>query len=333
MIKLTSLLLFLTIINVSQASDFESSPKDYYDYLTQKTVEDFHKGIKRYNENKPAGAPLIKRVAAQNYSILVKSTRIKFTLLNYLNDQMYINGQLVRRSTFGLKKTSWINFFILDATASEDELDAETTKILLTALGSLQNNLEEVGMMCFLGCENDVKKNNRKKVMATINQQHADCDEQLNDQEMTIKKYRSYKMVSLLHSTFDPEFQSVKKLIQQISESNIKKVNEFMQNKMLITKDYKTCVGVMTSGTAADNAYGAAEKGISILASGGRASMVVEEEIDKAKDICAKMDELKTCLLTLKENLNTINTIKRNANKDGYDFPLEKLPDLKAISK
>lgn len=309
------------------------SPKDYYNFLTQKLIADFREGIKLYNESKDPSAPSIKRGLNQNYVMVVKTTRVHFSINNYLNDQMYVNGKLVQRSTFGWAKTTWSIPFISEAVAGEDELDSETTKIILTALGSLTSKLEEVGMMCFAGCVTDVKKNNRVKIYNTLERQHGDCEQQLEAQSDTIKKYPSYQMVSLLHSTFNPEFTGLRSLIQKISESNAKRVKEFMTTKMLVNKNYETCVGVITSGTAADGAYNPLEKGMSVLKSGGVASMVIEEEVEKAQKICVKMEELKTCLVNLKKNLNTINSIKRSVNKAGYNVPLETLPEIKGIER
>ncbi|MBC7427538.1 MAG: hypothetical protein H7336_02930 [Bacteriovorax sp.] len=335
MIKFFTLTITLLCATCVSAAVFNNSSSEYYDYLTKKTIEDFNTGVKHYNESKPASAPGVYKGAGQKFNIVIKNNRIQFTVLNYIKDEMFVNGFQVKRSAFGLKnkKTTWIHLLISDAIADDGDLDAETTTILLAALGGLEKNLEEVGMMCFMGCEKDVKKNNKKKILDSLELQHNDCSNQLYAQEDTIKKYPSYNMVSLLHSTFNPEFASVKALIQKVSEANTKKVKEFMTKKMLVTKNYQTCVEVITSGTVADGAYGALEKGISVMTAGGVASMVIEEEIEKAKTICVKMEELRTCLVTLKKNLNTINSIKRSVNKSGYNIPLETLPEIKNIER
>ncbi|MBC7711970.1 MAG: hypothetical protein H7177_01430 [Rhizobacter sp.] len=318
----------------SFAASFNNTPSDYFDYLTKKTIEDFNSGVKRYNEKKKDSEPGIYKGIGQKFNIVIKNNRIQFTVLNYLKDEMYVNGFKVKRSTFGLsKKTTLIDSVISVANADDGDLDAQATQILLTALGGLQTNLEEVGMMCFMSCVSDVKKNNKKKIMDALARQNNDCNDQLYAQNDTIKKYPSYNMVSLLHSTFNPEFASVKALIQKVSEANAKKVKDFMANKMLVTKSYQSCVEVITSGTVADGAFNPLEKGVSVLTAGGAASMRIEEEIEKAKDVCVKMEELRTCLVTLKKNLNTINSIKRSVNKAGYNVPLETLPEIKNIER
>lgn len=308
------------------------SSKDYYNFLTQKIINDFREGVKNYNETKASDAPAIKRGLKQNYVMVIKKTRIHFSILNYLNDQMYVNGRIYQRSTFAQPKTTLMIPFIDEVMAAED-LDAETTKILLTALGSLTSKLEDVGMMCFSGCATDIKKNNRVKIYNTLDRQHEDCEEQLSTQSESIKKYPSYQMVSLLHSTFNPEFTGVRNFIQKISEANSKKVKEFMITKMMVSKNYETCVGVITSGTIADGSYDPLEKGIIAIKAGGAASMKIEEEVEKAQKICVKMEELKSCLLSVKKNLNSINSIKRSMTKDGYNYPAETLPEIKGIER
>lgn len=336
LVMLKYLIPFLAVfLNMqADANGTTDSPKAYYDFLTQKTIEDFHKGIKLYNEKKEPSAPQIKKGKRQIYNLVVNKVHVYFTIVNYLNDQIYVKDRLVQKSIFGLRKTTWFNPFVSTAIA-EDEvtLDAETTKVLLTALGSLADNLEEVGMMCFTGCQKEIKKNNTQKILMTLDLQREDCNEQLYAQDETLRKYPSYKMVSLLHSTFNPEFQSVRNFFQKVSEANSKKVKEFMTNKMVVDKKYNSCVGVMSSGTIADKGHDALEKGISVLTSGRVASEAIQEELDKAQGICLKMEELKTCLVTLKRNLNSINSIKRSENKSGYSFPLETLPDVKVIER
>ena len=334
MIKLLGITILIFLTSNICFADFNNSESDYYDFLTKKTIEDFNAGVEHYNKNKSDKAPGIYKDSEQKFTIVIKPNKIHFTVLNYIKDEMYVNDLMVTRSKFGLSKsTTYFHLLISDVVADDSQLDAETTKIILTALGGLEKNLEEVGMTCFMKCERDVKKNNRKKIYDGLTRQHDMCDEQLNAQADTIEKYPSYNMVSLLHSTLNPEFASIKNFIQKISESNAKKVKDFMTNKMIVTKNYQTCVEVITSGTAADGAYNSMQKGMSVLLSGGAGSMVVAEEIEKAKAICVKMEELRTCLVSLKKNLSTINSLKRTVNKSGYNVPLETLPDVKNIDR
>lgn len=316
------------VVSVSAFADDGKESKDYYNYLTQKIIEDFQNGVKLYNEQKDDRLPVIKKGLKQNYVMVIKNSRIRFSIVNYLNDQMYVNDKIVQRSTFGQAKTTWSNPFLNEAVAAEGNIDVESTKVLLTALGSFSGKLEEVGMMCFSGCEKDVKNNNRTKIYNTLNRQLDDCNGQLDAQSDSLKKFPSYQMVSLLHSTFNPEFTGVKNFIQKISETNAKKVKEFMAEKMIVNKIYNTCVEVITSGTIVDSS------GFSnIVRYGGTTSVEASEVLEKAQKICIKMDELKSCLQTIRKNLNTINTIKRDINKKGYNSPLETLPEMKGLAR
>ncbi len=330
------IILVLTLISMGNfvyASEAGSEPKDYYNFLTKKTIEDFNSGVELYNSTKDPAAPVIKKGSGNYYNLVVKKNRVRFTILNYLNDQMYVNNKLVQISTFGLKNTTVFNFFISEAVAAEDELDGDSTRIILTALGSLSGKLEEVGMICFAACERTAKKNNKAKIYATLDTQLEDCNQQMDAQSDTLKKYPTYQMVSLLHSTFNPEFTGVKNLFQKVAEANSKKVKEFMETKLMVNKNYKTCVEVITAGTVADGAYNPVDRGINVLRAGGATSVNVEEEIANAQKICGKMEELRMCLVNLKKNLNAINSIKRNINKEGYNLPIENLPNINGIER
>lgn len=333
MTKYISPWFFALLISVSAfAADAE---KESLDFLAKKTVEDFHSGIENYNKTKEASAPSIKKVKAQVYQFKAKNSTVHFSIVNYLNDQIYINNQLVTKSTFGLPKTTWFDYVIAPARAEEGNPDAESTKIILTALGGLNKNLEEVGMICFAGCQKEIREKNMKKILKTLDHENEECAQAASTQEDTINKFPSYKMVSMLHSTFSPEFQSVKNFFKKISESNRKAVNAFMADKLAIEKNYQSCVGIMTSGTVADGAYDSMSRGIAVLKAGGSASFAMENAVEEAKRICVKMDELKSCLLTVKDNLAAINNIKRaEKRRTGQDYsPQESLPDINSIAR
>ena len=326
-------LLLLLNMNVLVAAD---SKKDAIDLLAHKTIADFQKAIELYNQKKAQAAPAIARIGKQNYTFLANKTAVRFTLVNYLNDQMYVNDQLVKRSTFGIKKTSFMQGLVADALASDEiTLDGATTRVMLTALGELSGHLEEIGMMCFSDCQKSTRDNNLKKIMTTLNQQHSDCQDQLYAQEGTIKKYPSFKMVSMLHSVFSPEFQSVRNFFLKISEVNKKSEDNFMTEKLGIEKNYPNCMGVMTSGTIADGSLDSLNRGILAIKAKGPAGMEMEKSIEDARNICIKMDELKSCLVELKKNVNAINTIKRNVRKEtGIEYsPEEKLPEAGVLSR
>lgn len=276
--KFIILISFIFGCAFTQASD---TKKEAIDLLAHKTIADFQKAIEIYNQKKDESAPAIKRIGKQNYNLVVKTTTVRFSLVNYLNDQMYVNDQLVEKSTFSFKKNS----------------NATEAKILTNALSSFSANLEEIGLMCFSGCQEKTREANLKKIINTLEQQRNSCNEQLYAREDSVKKHPSFRMVSLLHSAFNPEFQSVRNFYLKVAETNKKSVETFMSKKMKITKGYESCIGAMSAGTIVD-------KNLESLGA-----------LESARNICVKMDELKNCLVNLKKIVSTANSIKRNSKK------------------
>lgn len=328
-------LIFFTLFLIVSAQAFAGNvEKETLDFLVNRTIENFHEGIERYNQEKEASAPAIKKVKSQLYQFVVKQNKVHFSLVNYLNDQIYVNGRLTQMSTFGPKKTTWIDSLITPAYAEEGELDAESTKVILATLGSLSGKLEEVGMVCFAGCKKEVKEKNLKKIMASLDRENQACSEAVAAQEDSMRRLAAHGMVSMLHSTFSPEFQSVRNFFKKVSESNRKAVDAFMEKKLAIDKDYKSCVGVMTSGTVADGSYDSMSRGVAVFKSGGFGGIAMEAAIEQAKSVCVKIEEFKGCLVAVRKNLTSINNIKRaEKQKTGVDFQEETLPSSNAISR
>lgn len=283
------LISFLFSCNILLAAD---PKKETIDFLAHKTIEDFHKGLEIYNQK---NLPVIKRIGKQNYTLVANAKTVRFSLVDYLNDQMYVNDKLTKRSTFGLK-------------------------IIQTALGKLDDHLEEVGMMCFGGCEKSTREANLKKIIMTLNDEHKSCSEQLNAEDDSTKKYPSFRVVSFLHSTFNPEFQSVRDFYLKVTEANKKSVEKFMSKKIAATKEHGSCIGVMAAGSVME---------------GGTSASGIESTVESAHSVCVKMDELKSCLVNLKKNLSVINSMKRSAKKATRTkyAPEEKLPEIKVITK
>lgn len=327
------LILFTFGSAFAQTSD---TKKEAIDLLAHKTIADFQKAIEIYNQKKDDSAPEIKRIGKQDYNLVVNVATLRFSLVNYLNDQMYVNDQLVQRSTFGLNKTTYSPIFVSNAIAAEAQvLDATTTMTILTALSSFSGHLEEIGMMCFGGCQKNTREANLKKIINTLDDQRNSCNEQLYAQDDSIKKYPSFRMVSFLHSVINPEFQSVRNFYLKVAETNKKSVEVFMSKKMGITKDYENCIGVMTAGTVADGNLDSLSKGMLAIKAGTPSGMAIQNAVESARSICVKMDELKSCLVNLKNNVSVINSIKRNAKKaSGIDYaPEEQLPEIKNMAK
>lgn len=285
------LISFILGCNVLLAAD---DKKEAVDFLTHKTIEDFHKGLESYNQK---GLPVIKRIGKQNYTLVANATLVRFSLVNYLNDQMYVNDQLTKRSTFGSTAKS------------------ATTKIIQTALENLDDHLEKIGMMCFGGCQKNTREANLKKMITTLDDQHKSCNEQVSSQDDSIKKYPSFRMVSLLHSTFNPEFQSVRNFYLKVAEANKKSVEQFMSKKSANDKEHSGCIAVMTAGSVADGSIDNLSKERLAAKAGGPSEAAIESAVESSRNICIKMDELKSCLVILKKNLSVINSLKKSAKK------------------
>lgn len=272
-------LLLISFIFACSISHGDDTKKEAVDLLAHKTIADFQKAIEVYNQKKDESDPAIKRIGKQNYNLVANDTTIRFSLVNYLNNQMYVNDQLVERSSFGLNTKT------------------VSTKIFMHAFSSFNTTLEEIGMMCFSGCKETSREVNLKKIINTLEDQRISCNEHLYAKEDTIKKYPSFRMVSLLHSAFNPEFQSVRNFYLKVAETNKKSVESFMSKKKAFTKDYENCIGVMSAGTMADE------------------NLESIKALESARNICVKMDELKSCLVNLKKNLSAANSIKRSSKK------------------
>jgi len=265
-------LLLISFIFSCAFSYADDTKKEAIDLLAGKTISDFQKAIEIYNQKKESGAPAIKRIGKQNYNLVMNATTVRFSLVNFLNNEMYVNNQLVERSSYKSKNIS-------------------------NALSAFGSNLEEIGMMCFSGCQKATREANLEKIIRTLEDQRSSCNEQLDTGKGPAKKYPSFKMVSVLHSAFNPEFQSVRDFYLKIAETNKKSVEAFMSKKTGTTKNYENCISVMSAGTIADKG----PEG--------------PKTLESARNICVKMDELKNCLVNLKKNVSAANTTKRNAKK------------------
>ncbi|MBY0416057.1 MAG: hypothetical protein K2Q18_17935 [Bdellovibrionales bacterium] len=323
--------LVLSFLILSSSYIFASDSEDgAINYLASKTIEDFQKGINLYNETKSQDAPLITKSDIGLYKFKVKANTVEFSLVNYLNDQIYINGHITQKSGFGLNKTTWNLFLINSAYAQENPtLDADSTRIILTALGSVSGKLDDIGMFCVFGCVKDTREKNLKKIMVALEKENASCQEGSFAQTETIEKFPSYKMLTLLHSVVNPEFQGVKNFFQKVAEANLKASAKFMDDKLAIDKKQKNCMAIMTADTVADGTFDNLGRGWAVLKGGGPGTVQMQSAIENAKNTCLKMEELKSCLNSVKNNLASINGIKRaEKRKDPRNsVPEEKLPD------
>ena len=332
------ILFSLIVFIVFQQSALSSLTKnetreDVLNFLVSTNVKKFNDGIEEYNKITDLKLPKIKRVKSQMYQFVIKKNEIRFSLTSYLNDEFFINGRKTSISQFGQKEVTY-NLFMADAIADEPTLDGESTRIILESLGQLTKKLEEAGLTCFMGCVGKVKESNTRKILNTLNSQLTDCHNQRAQQNEKLEKYPTYQMVQLLHSTFDPQFQSTLKLFETISKTNQKQVKEFMKNHLMIERNHATCIEVMVSGTLADGQLSNGDKGFVAATSSRVSSEAIQSVLEEAKTNCSKMEELKQCLIDVKENVARVNNIKRDqSRKHNMNFPEDKLPSIKALDR
>ncbi len=307
--------------------------KEVLDFLVATNVKSFNQGVEDYNKTADSKLPKIKRIKSQMYQMVVRKNEIRFSLTSYLQDKFYINGKEAQISQFGQKEVSY-NFFISDAVADEPTLDGATTRIILESMAHFTKKLDENGLTCIMSCVKTLKESNLKKILNTLTNQLADCQNQRDRQSDTIEKFPTYQMVQMLHTTFDPQFQNTLRLFEVIAKSNQKRVKEFMKDFLVIEKNHATCVEVMVSGTLADGQLSNGEKGIVAVTSGRLAGEAIQAALEEAKTNCLKMEALKQCLIDVKENVSKINNIKRERSiKNNMNLGEEKLPSIQAIER
>jgi hypothetical protein len=303
------------------------------EFLASETLKSFKSAIDQYNKSTTDNLPKIKKIKAQYYQFLVKKTVVRFSALSVLNNQYFINNRIYSQEDF-IKKQVFFIPLIQEVYAAENEIDGETTKIILATLSQFTKNLEEAGMVCFAGCQKEVRNQNLKKILKVLDTQLNNCQEQAYAQQETIDKFPSYRMVSLLHSTFNPEFQSLLSFFKKMSEQNKKMVEDFMKNKLINDKKSQSCQETMLTGTIADTNMNMLAKGLEAAKSKLITGEAMEQALENAKSVCLRMDELKECLVTVKNNLNSINSIKREQSKiHNMKFDEESLPNLKNLER
>lgn len=317
----------LFFILILSSSTVKAQEEQMLNFLAEKMVTDFQKGLELYNSEKEKTLPEIKK-ENEIYSFEINKNKIHFSLINYLNNQFYINQKLKSfPSSVNQPKTSMIDFFIKSAHAEDDiDLDGDSTKILLQTLASFSGKLEKAGWTCISSsCKKDVRDKNLKKIQATLKQRSDECAAHDADVTESIARFGRTTSIHSLAFTVSSEFNSVKEFMRKIVNANKKEVVAFMEDNMGIeTKPHKTCMQVMVSGTAAESVV--SPKGglsnITRYAAGSGMNAAQESAFNDAKEACVVMEQLKTCLLSLQENTNTINNYKRQAKQTDYDvFP------------
>lgn len=298
-------------------------------FLAEKMVSDFHQGLKIYNQERGKDLPEIKS-EDEIYSFSHKKNVFRFSMINYLNDQIYINNQLKTVSQIKAAPVTTLFDYIIKPAHAEEDLDAASAKVLLQTLSSFSGKLEKIGFTCITSsCKKDIRDKNLAKIRRTLDEKRQDCEERQADTGDSLKKFERSQSTLSLAMTVGNEFNSVKEFMKKIASANKKDVNNFLEDHLNVeTKPHQTCLQVMVAGTA-----GEVKGGLSNLATyaAGGANQGL---IDEAKKTCVEMEQLKSCLLTLQENSVSMNNIKRQAKQNDLDhFPDAKSGFSKAMSK
>lgn len=306
---------------------FTASPKvmaeseeQYLNFLSEKMVKDFHAGIALYNEKKSSDLPqIIRNKKDENYSFMANKNRVRFTILNYLNDQIYINDRLKKIPAESIEqKTSLLSLIIQEANAEED-LDAGSTALILKALGEMSGKLDEVGFTCVMeSCQKKTRDKNMAKILSTLKNQKEDCENRQGEVGASLEDFKRSQSTDSFIITLTTEFNSVKEFMRKISNSNAKSVESFMEDKLARPKNSGTCMTILLRGTKVDKHL------ITWYAKGGHAGYSEEEKsiIQNASQACQMMSDLKSCVQTLQGQMTTMNNEKRKAKDNAIDtFP------------
>ncbi len=310
----------LVICLILQSTISYSREEEILNLLAEKMVTDFHKGVELYNAEKEAGLPEIK-MGDDTYLFKYKKNSFRFSIVNYLNDQIYINDQLKKIPlNLSAPKTSWLNVFINIAHA-EEELDADSTKILLQTLSTFTIKLDKIGFTCITSsCKAEVRNKNMKRILAELEKKKDDCAERQQGTGESLNRFGRTNSLYSLQMTVGSEFNGVKEVMKKVVSANKKEVNNFLEDHLNIeSKPHKTCIQVMVAGTAAEMKGGL--NNLKKYAEGGPNQAIIED----AKKTCVAMEELKSCLVTLQADSQAINSHKRQAKQNDVD----NFPDVK----
>ncbi len=306
-----------------------ANEEEILNFLAEKMVTDFHKGVDLYNAEKETGLPEIIK-ENEMYSFQHKKNSFRFSLVNYLNDQIFINDQLKKLpQSLTATKTSWFNLLINTAHA-EDDLDADSTKILLQTLSTFTTKLDKIGFTCITSsCKGDVRNKNMKRILAELESKKSDCAERQYDAGESVNRFGRTGSIYSLAMTVGNEYNGVKEVMKKVVAANKKDVNNFLEDHLNVeSKPHKTCLQVMVAGTAAEMKGGL--NNITKYAEGGPNKAIIED----AKKTCVAMQELKSCLVTLQSDTQAINNHKRQAKQNDVDvFPDVKTRFSNALTK
>lgn len=342
-------ILCLPILSTS-ADDKTSSAGD----IARKLIEDFHQALNDYNTKTPNEDLKIKKVPGKDiYSFKANKVAVEFSAVDYFSDRLRINGKLVswtsvlnlKEKHHNEKKTTFTKFFSFNAHANYEELldasdlnlSAGDTKVLVTALSNVTRGLEDIGVTCMFSCKQDRRKTNLAKLTASLNNQLADCEGQKEKQDTSIDKARRYKMTEMLYSTYDSEFKNVKKLVEYVAQTTNKQANGFFSDYLNHEdKNYNNCPSTIASMTVADHTLRGMKDQVALgSAAFGKTSVDIVNMKNESIKFCMKLQELRNCLSDVNDNVSVMNSIRREIKRTtGYETkPEPLLPSSSVLAK
>ena len=312
----------------------------YLKIMSEEIVVNFQTGVEQYNKTKTIDLPEIKHDKKSNYYFNVNKHLIEFTIVSYLQGEIIIDKKL-KKINIDLETKKTVRFFhyFIDSVYADDETDADPTKIILATLGNLNKNLEELGTVCKVKdtvipfgmstCKKDLTKANMDKLKQSILKRKSAC-ENISDEQAKDPQSDLYTVTA----NSENDFKQVKELIVKISESREKKVNNFFKDYLgAEDQKFQSCVDVVTNGTVVDEKGGAHKVGSRNL-NDVRLSPEKEEMKLAAVALCKNIEELRSCLMQVSANYNSVVNSTRGNSKDTNSLPIvDKALSGNAISR
>lgn len=299
-----------------------AAENDALDFIADKMVNDFHKGIEAYNSEKET-TPKIERTVG-GYTFTINKNVIRFSIGNYLNKQLYINDELIPFSKIIVSKTSFLDLFLASAFAENvfiHTLDAPSAKVLLEVLSTFGEKLEKIGWNCTdESCKKEVRENNLIAISYELFKRKKECKQQLAKASESIARYKYASLISeeegqkYLSFLESPEFKEVKDFMEKVVKTNRPAVTAFMKDYMGMENKYHYyCMEVFLPPELM-KAKQEALKGPEM-----------EKTVYLAKSTCIALEDLKSCLKEFQAKAETINNMRRETK-----LPVtEEVPDVK----
>ncbi|MDD4973246.1 MAG: hypothetical protein PHY93_02795 [Bacteriovorax sp.] len=299
----------------------------HFRIIAEEIVSNFQSGVDQYNKTKALDLPEIKHDKKTNYYFNINEHLIEFSIANYLQGQIMVDKKMKKINPESHpKKTVQFIRYIIDSAYADDESDADPTKIILSTLGSLDKNLQEVSSVCSIKdylspfgistCKKDNTKANMDKLKQAILKRKSSC-ENISDEQARAPRSDLYTVTA----DSENDFKLVKELIIKIAESREKKVNTFFKDYMGTTEQkFQSCVDVVTTGTVIDGKGGALRIGARNL-NEARLSPEKEEMKLVAVDLCKNIEELRSCLIQVSVTYNSVVNSNRGNTKTTDSLP------------